>query len=156
MQKLLWSQTRQPKPISELRDDVNAEVLAVLDKMMAKDPADRYQEPIEAARALEPWADDAPAPEELLKPRTRSAPASLHDLRQPAAVDEMTPLGTRAVAPSLALMDNAAPEAVSPQAPPPSKEAPPAGLGSVLGYFLLTLGVAAGVGVALYVSILRP
>ena len=43
-------------------------MLAVLRKMMAKDPADRYQEPIEVAEALAEWADmpvTPPPPREM-------------------------------------------------------------------------------------------
>jgi serine/threonine protein kinase len=51
-QKLLGHMHRQPKPIRELRPDVSEEFAAVLDKMMAKNPWDRYQTPAELAEAL--------------------------------------------------------------------------------------------------------
>ena len=54
-QKLIWHQTRQPKPIRSIRPDVPAELAAVLEKAMAKDPAQRYQTPIALAEALAPW-----------------------------------------------------------------------------------------------------
>jgi hypothetical protein len=47
---------RDAAPVSEFRDDVQAEVEAVVRKMMAKDPAQRYQTPAEAATALAPFA----------------------------------------------------------------------------------------------------
>ncbi len=40
------------RPLSEARADVPAGLDGVVRKMMAKDPADRYQTPVEAARAL--------------------------------------------------------------------------------------------------------
>jgi len=51
-QKLLWHQNRQPKLIAEFRNDVPTPVLAVLSRMMAKEPEKRYQNPIEVANAL--------------------------------------------------------------------------------------------------------
>jgi eukaryotic-like serine/threonine-protein kinase len=61
-QKLVFHQTREPKPVTEFRDDVPAELLAVLTKMMAKKPEDRYQTPFEVAEALAPWAEQVIAP----------------------------------------------------------------------------------------------
>lgn len=46
MQKLLHHQTDEPTPIKEFRPDVPQEVIQVVQKMMAKDPADRYQIPL--------------------------------------------------------------------------------------------------------------
>lgn len=46
---------RQPAPVHTLRPDVPAELDAVLAKMLAKEPADRYQTPGEAAVALTPF-----------------------------------------------------------------------------------------------------
>src|SRR5262249_53413958 len=56
-QKLIWHQTRQPKPIRSLRPEVPAGLVAILEKMMAKDPDQRYQTPIEVAKALAPWTE---------------------------------------------------------------------------------------------------
>src|SRR5262249_32469577 len=65
-QKLIWHQTRQPKPIKSLRPEVPDGVLAIIDKMMAKDPAQRYQMPQGAAEALAPWTQTPipPPPDE--------------------------------------------------------------------------------------------
>jgi serine/threonine-protein kinase len=46
----------EPTPIERLRSDVPAEVRAIVRKLMAKRPADRYQTPAEAAEALRPFA----------------------------------------------------------------------------------------------------
>jgi eukaryotic-like serine/threonine-protein kinase len=54
-QKLIWHQTRQPKPIRQLRPEVPEGLVAVVEKMMAKDPGQRYQTPLEVAEALAPW-----------------------------------------------------------------------------------------------------
>jgi eukaryotic-like serine/threonine-protein kinase len=54
-QKLLWHQTRAPRAIREHRPEVPEAVAAVLDKMMSKKPADRYQTPAQLAEALLPF-----------------------------------------------------------------------------------------------------
>jgi predicted Ser/Thr protein kinase len=47
---------KEPRPLNEVRPDVPAEMAAVVAKMLAKDPARRYQRPIEVAQALAPFA----------------------------------------------------------------------------------------------------
>jgi serine/threonine protein kinase len=54
-QKLIWHQTRLPKPIRSFRPEVPEGVVAVIDKAMSKDVAARYQSPKEMAEALEEW-----------------------------------------------------------------------------------------------------
>jgi serine/threonine protein kinase len=54
-QKLIWHQTRQPKPIRSMRSDVPDGIIAIIERMMAKDPAQRYPSPVAVAEALEPW-----------------------------------------------------------------------------------------------------
>jgi hypothetical protein len=60
-QKLIWHQTRAPKPIRSFRPEVPEGIVGVIDKMMAKDVAQRYQTPQEVADALAPWTQ-APIP----------------------------------------------------------------------------------------------
>jgi serine/threonine protein kinase len=54
-QKMIWHQVRQPKSLRLLRPDVPEELVAVIEKMLAKEPARRYQTPAEVAAALEPF-----------------------------------------------------------------------------------------------------
>src|SRR5262249_2875868 len=73
-QKLIWHQTRQPKPIKSFRTDVPDGLLAVLDRMMAKDPAARYQTPAEVFEALTPLTQvPIPPPPEAEMPRLSPA-----------------------------------------------------------------------------------
>jgi serine/threonine protein kinase len=61
-QKLIWHQTRQPKPIKQTRAEVPDELSALIERMMAKDPAQRPQTPLEVAEALAPFTQTAIAP----------------------------------------------------------------------------------------------
>ena len=54
-EKLIWHQVRAPKPIREIRPEVPQGLAEVLEKMIAKEPARRYQTPAELAEALAPW-----------------------------------------------------------------------------------------------------
>jgi formylglycine-generating enzyme required for sulfatase activity len=49
--------TQEPTPIETLRPEVPTEVAAIVRKMMAKKPEERYQTPAEVAQALEPFAE---------------------------------------------------------------------------------------------------
>jgi serine/threonine protein kinase len=55
-QKLRAQEREQPRPIAQVRPDVPAGLAAVLDRLLAKDPARRYQTPAEVAQALAPFA----------------------------------------------------------------------------------------------------
>src|SRR5262249_57088414 len=62
-QKMIWHQVRQPKTVGLFRDDVPGQLLTIMERMLAKDPARRYQEPVEVANALAPLiAEPPPAP----------------------------------------------------------------------------------------------
>jgi tRNA A-37 threonylcarbamoyl transferase component Bud32 len=60
--------SREPTPLDQIRAEVPAELAAVVGKMMAKEPARRYQQPVEVARALAPFLKDG------LKPLSAAAP----------------------------------------------------------------------------------
>jgi membrane protein implicated in regulation of membrane protease activity len=75
--KLLAHMERQPRPLTELRRDLPAELVRVVERMLAKDPAERYQSPNEVAEALAPGLHaavapgDVPASHAALPPRQR-------------------------------------------------------------------------------------
>ncbi len=62
LQKLLAHQERTPRPLAELRGDVPVRLVAVLERMLAKDAAQRYQTPAEVATALAPFAQTTEVP----------------------------------------------------------------------------------------------
>ncbi len=78
-QKLMWHRTRQPKPVAAYRDDVPAAVQAVLDRMMAKEPGQRYQLPWEVSEALVDWTQTpVPPPSEDEMPRLSPAASGVN------------------------------------------------------------------------------
>jgi serine/threonine protein kinase len=79
-QKLIWHQTRQPRPIRSLRPEVPEALVSIIDRMMAKDVNRRYQWPQEVADALAPFTQTPiPPPPECEMPQLSpaSAPRSL-------------------------------------------------------------------------------
>jgi hypothetical protein len=51
-QKMLWHQMRTPEPIRKTRGDLPAQLTDIVEKMMAKDPAERFQTADELLAAL--------------------------------------------------------------------------------------------------------
>jgi serine/threonine protein kinase len=73
-QKLIWHQTRQPKPIRQIRPETPEGVVALVERMMAKDPGQRPQTPLEVAEALVPWTQTPiPPPPENEMPQLSPA-----------------------------------------------------------------------------------
>jgi serine/threonine protein kinase len=61
LEKLVRHSTEPATPVEHYRRDVPPAVLAILNKLMAKKPADRFQTPAELADALTPFAVSSPA-----------------------------------------------------------------------------------------------
>jgi formylglycine-generating enzyme required for sulfatase activity len=78
MQKIMAHLEKQPRPLPEVRADVPVDLWAVIERMLAKDPAVRYQKPVEVAQALVPFikAGAKPAPAEGPVPPAVSAPGA--------------------------------------------------------------------------------
>jgi serine/threonine protein kinase len=107
LQKLICHRFERPRPIRELRPEVAEGLAAIIDRMMAKEPAERYQTPAEVADALVPWTRAAippPPPEEMpeLLPPGRGTlgagaapglPASLYKPARGPAPDPASPSG---------------------------------------------------------------
>jgi WD40 repeat protein len=55
VEKVMAHVQRTPPPLTQVRGDVPPEVARVVERMMAKDPARRYQTPAEVAAALAPF-----------------------------------------------------------------------------------------------------
>jgi serine/threonine-protein kinase len=107
-QKLLALQQSEPEPVESLRPEVPAALGAVLRRMMAKRPADRFQTPAEAAAALAPFCAGAAAA--VMAPRTgpdapteslvggRAQPGSGWTLSMSGSVTQVPPAPTTATA----------------------------------------------------------
>ncbi len=63
--KLMAHQTLEPQPIREITPEVPRKLQAIVQKMMAKDPNDRYQTPREVARAVKIFATEVTPPYDL-------------------------------------------------------------------------------------------
>jgi serine/threonine-protein kinase len=75
VEKVLRHQSEQPIPLTQRRPDTPAEVAAIISRLMAKSPADRYQTPQEIADALKSWSVwDENSPRPLL---ARTVPGNL-------------------------------------------------------------------------------
>ncbi|WP_254513071.1 protein kinase domain-containing protein [Anatilimnocola floriformis] len=61
LDKLHAHKTCEPTPIRLRRPEIPEELIAVLERMMAKDPADRFARPADLAKALKPIANARPA-----------------------------------------------------------------------------------------------
>lgn len=64
-QKLLLTQTTMPTPIGELVPDLPKELAAIITKMLAKSPNDRFATMTEVAEALKPFAEPRIPPYEI-------------------------------------------------------------------------------------------
>jgi serine/threonine protein kinase len=143
-QKLIWHQTRMPKPLCDVRADVPIELSAVVQKMLAKDPRQRQQTPAEVAEALAPWTAATippPAPGEMphLSPAVRGQTAEGDPVgpQTPAprpgpwarAVTASTPVPPMPGPPRMAVPPTqklAAAKQAAPRPAPPAQSAPAA------------------------------
>ena len=85
-QKLLWHQTREPRPIRSIRPEIPLEIAAIVERLMKKQAADRYQTPSELMAALSPWVQtpiSPPSDKEL--PRLSPAAAGPNSSSAPRA-----------------------------------------------------------------------
>jgi len=56
--KLIWHLTRHPRPIREIQPQIPEKLVAVFEKMMAKNPWQRLQTPVAVFEALAPWTQE--------------------------------------------------------------------------------------------------
>jgi eukaryotic-like serine/threonine-protein kinase len=72
--KLIRHQTEIPTPVCKARPDVPEGVSAIIDQMLAKDPAARPAFPARVIADFEPWIVDVPPPTRDEMPSTRISP----------------------------------------------------------------------------------
>jgi serine/threonine protein kinase len=96
-QKLLWHRTKDPTPLRQIRPEVPEGLVAIIGKMMAKDPKARYQTPAQLAAELEAFLPaSVPLPAEQEMP-----------ILSPAAMEGMRPDSETESAPEPVLTANA-------------------------------------------------
>jgi hypothetical protein len=59
LQQLLAHQDRAARPLTDFRTDLPAQMAGILQRLLEKDPAKRWQTPAELLKALEPWTNPA-------------------------------------------------------------------------------------------------
>ncbi|MFO0968343.1 MAG: family 16 glycoside hydrolase [Gemmataceae bacterium] len=82
VQKVIAHIERQPKAITTLRRELPPALAPVIEKMLAKDPAARYQTPAEVAEALLPFTRPAPGTSEEDAPKPAGESSSLRGPRR--------------------------------------------------------------------------
>lgn len=116
-QKLVWHQTKNPRPLLEIRPHLPNELVAIVEKMMRKDPNERYQTPAELMAALAPLtATPIPPPPTAEMPKLSvaashaagGAPTVARSTRG-RATSVLRAAGVKQTAPSGALARNGAP-----------------------------------------------
>jgi serine/threonine protein kinase len=120
-EKLLAHQTRRPTPLAQLctLPDGLAEVV---ERMMAKDPADRYQTPGEVAAALEPYSRGAAVALASAERRRLSPAAAMPP--EPGRVPVARPAGAPADPFASSLPELSGSSSISPFNLPPPGAAP--------------------------------
>jgi hypothetical protein len=79
-EKLVRHQLRQPPDVRELRAELPEKLAAVVARMLAKEPAQRYGEPAKVAAALAPWGAQALLPTKAAMPISSGARETTPDL----------------------------------------------------------------------------
>jgi serine/threonine-protein kinase len=97
LEKMIRHTTEVPRPPAELRGDVPPQVSAIVAKLMAKHPDDRFQTPAALAAALEPFAVSGPTPWAPVRPPStplfdEDTPLSSNPDIDPDASHEMSAL----------------------------------------------------------------
>jgi serine/threonine-protein kinase len=138
VEKMMCHQHKQPTPIKELNPDAPDELIAVVERLMQKNPASRYASCTEVIEALRPLGQPAGAPQPqrrptMTMPRVRlPRPGAAEQNSPPATAPELPrsaprpalPLPPRA--PSAASAQGAAPRPVRPADLPRRLPEPPA------------------------------
>ncbi len=134
-QKLIWHQTRQPRPLKDWRNDVPDDLVTVINKMMQKAPEQRYQKPQQVVDALAPFTRTPippPTDDELPKLSPAAQMSASDGLNAPVSIatsktslKKESPPPKAMPAPSSSHMGKARPsEPGSPTRPAPAKTSP--------------------------------
>ena len=117
VEKMMAHQTKQAKPIKELNPEVPDPLVAVVNRLMAKSPGERFGSTAEAIEALRPFAKERPAP----RPAAPPAPAAAASAREARPERGLKPDSARGD--SLRPGVRSAPPLARPAAPAPPRPA---------------------------------
>ena len=100
MEKLVRHSTEPPTPITSLRNDIPPEVAAIIHKLLAKKPEDRFQNAAEVAAALLPftgqenmnWVAVEPLPVENILPVSSRSLPRIAGMDPWANIDDESPM----------------------------------------------------------------
>jgi serine/threonine protein kinase len=107
-QKLLYHRLQKPDAIQKIRPDVPAGIAHIIDRMLAKDPRNRYQVPLDVRQALAAWTKDTipPPPEaempHLSRAARRTEPPTASIARNPRSTVHNMPAPVVALEPTVA------------------------------------------------------
>jgi serine/threonine protein kinase len=119
-QKLIWHQTRLPKPARQLRPEMPEGVSVILEKMMAKDANQRFATPADVAEALAPWTQTSiPPPPENEMPQLSPAAMGPTSSESNLSGPRTPPSGSNLTSRKMWQVSQTTP------APPPSTPLPP-------------------------------
>jgi serine/threonine-protein kinase len=76
VKKMLAHQFEEPQPVRELAPEVSPRLAAVVQRLMRKDPAERYESTAEAVKALQVASASRPAPLPAAETRRVAAPTT--------------------------------------------------------------------------------
>jgi serine/threonine-protein kinase len=106
-EKMLHHQLDEPAPLEQFRPDLPAGLSAIVRRMMAKDPVQRFQQPAEVAAAVA-QLDDSPAEPPLAIPVAEEAPVTIdiasEETDEPLMIVDKTRLSYRRTSPWLLLL----------------------------------------------------
>jgi serine/threonine-protein kinase len=105
LEKLIKHRSEEPAPVEQVRPEVPTEVGAVVRKMMAKRPEDRYQTPAEVAAVLKDFTGRIGSGRTSPAPATSPMPLPV----RPAAAEPAGEAGTAPASPWEGLADIPAP-----------------------------------------------
>src|SRR5262249_24354951 len=114
-QKLALPTTQLPQPIQQVRPEVPDGLAAVLRRMLARDPAGRYQSAAEAVETLAAWHRAPKAPDPGPPQATAAADSACRDtgssidLPPPVALGPITPVELPVEQPAAPRQGNAGP-----------------------------------------------
>ncbi len=77
--KLLAKQDAAPQPITTWRDDLQPALIQIIEKMMARDPGQRFQAPGDVVKALAPFAKPAPVAAPTPAKKADATPSDIVD-----------------------------------------------------------------------------